>query len=385
LGSTRRIRRPVIAGDDGGIWYSYNGGTKWWKGDNLPISQFYHVSVDDADPYRVYGGLQDNSSWVGDSQYPGGITNSRWENMFGGDGFWMFPIPADPDYVYAEYQGGFVARVNRKTHEARDIQPKPAANEKFRWNWNTPIHLSPNEKGTIYVGAQFLFRSRNQGQTWERISPDLTTNDPQKQQQEKSGGVTIDNSSAEMHTTIYSISESPKDKNVIWVGTDDGNLQVTRDGGKTWVNTIAAVPNLPPNSWVSWVQASNFAPGTAYVTFDRHMFGEHVAYAYKTTDFGKTWIPLVTPQELSGVEGYAHVIKEDLVKPDLLFLGTELGLWISVDGGKQWAQYKGGRFPAVAVRDLVIHPRDHELVLGTHGRGIGSSMTSRRCARSRRT
>jgi photosystem II stability/assembly factor-like uncharacterized protein len=362
--------KTVISGDDGGMWYSYDGGSKWWKGDNLPISQFYHVSVDDADPYRVYGGLQDNSSWVGDSQYPGGITNSRWENMFGGDGFWMFADPADPDYLYAEYQGGFIARVNRKTHEARDIQPKPAQKEKFRWNWNTPIHLSPNEKGTIYIGAQYLFRSRNQGQTWERISPDLTTNDPAKQQQEKSGGVTIDNSSAEMHTTIYAISESPKDKNVIWVGTDDGNLQLTRDGGKTWVNTVGNVPNLPPNSWVSSVQASNFAPGTAYVTFDRHMFGEHVAYAYKTTDFGKTWIPLVTPQELSGVQGYAHVIKEDLVKPNLLFLGTELGLWISVDGGKQWAQFKGGRFPAVAVRDLVVHPRDHELVLGTHGRGI---------------
>jgi photosystem II stability/assembly factor-like uncharacterized protein len=235
--------QTVIAGDDGGMYYSYNGGSKWWKGENLPLSQFYHVSVDDADPYRVYGGLQDNSSWVGDTQYPGGITNSRWENMYGGDGFWMFSDPADPDYLYAEYQGGFVARVNRHTKEARSIQPKPNYKEKLRWNWNTPIHLSPNEKGTIYVGAQFLFRSRNQGQSWDRISPDLTTNDPEKQQQEKSGGITVDNSAAEMHTTIYSISESPKDKNTIWVGTDDGNLQVTRDGGKpgqTWSATSPA-------------------------------------------------------------------------------------------------------------------------------------------------
>src|SRR5437773_884016 len=258
----------VFVGDDGGIWYSYNGGSKWWKGENLPVSQFYHVSVDNNDPYRVYGGLQDNSSWVGDSQYPGGITNSRWENMYNGDGFWMFPDPADPDYLYAEYQGGEIARVNRHTHEARNIKPRPNYNEKLRFNWNTPIALSPNEKGTLYIGAQFLFRSRNHGQTWERISPDLTTNDPQKQKQEQSGGVTVDNSSAEMHTTIYSISESPKDKSLIWVGTDDGNLQLTRDGGKNW------------------------------------------------------------------------------------------------------AQFKGNHFPAVAVRDLAIHPRDNELVLATHGRGI---------------
>ncbi len=362
--------QTVVAGDDGGMWYSYNGGSKWWKGNNLPISQFYHVSVDDADPYRVYGGLQDNSSWVGQSQYPGGINNQQWENMFGGDGFWMFSDPADPDYLYAEAQGGTIGRVNRKTHEGRDIQPKPNYKEKLRWNWNTPIALSPNEKGTVYIGAQFLFRTRDHGQTWDRISPDLTTNDPEKQKQEQSGGVTIDNSAAEMHTTIYSISESPKDKNVIWVGTDDGNLQLTRDAGKNWTNVVGNVPNLPKNSWVSWVQASNFAPGTAYATFDRHTFGDMTAYLYKTTDFGKTWTPLITPEEISGVQGYAHVIKEDVVKPDLLFLGTEFGLYVSIDGGKNWAQFKGNRFPAVAVCDLAIQPRDNELVLATHGRGI---------------
>ncbi|MEP6808919.1 MAG: sialidase [Chthoniobacterales bacterium] len=362
--------QTVFLGDDGGMWYSHNGGSKWWKADNLPISQFYHVSVDDADPYRVYGGLQDNSSWVGQSQYPGGINNAQWENMYGGDGFWSFSDPSDPDYLYAEAQGGTIGRVNRHTLQGRDIQPKPNYKEKLRWNWNTPIALSPNEKGTIYMGAQFLFRSRNQGQTWDRISPDLTTNDPEKQKQEQSGGVTIDNSAAEMHTTIYSISESPKDKNVIWAGTDDGNLQLTRDGGKTWTNVVGNVPGLPKNSWVSWVEAGNFEPGTAHVTFDRHTFGEMTAYVYRTTDFGKTWTPLVTPQELSGVQGYAHVIKEDTVKPNILFLGTEFGLYVSIDTGKTWAQFKGGRFPAVAVRDLAIQARDNELVLATHGRGI---------------
>ena len=362
--------QTVFAGDDGGMWYSYNGGSKWWKGENLPVSQFYHVSLDGEDPYRVYGGLQDNSSWVGDSQYPGGITNHQWENMYNGDGFWMFPDPADADYIYAEYQGGEIGRVNRHTHEARNIKPRPNYNEKLRYNWNTPIALSPTEKGTVYIGAQFLSRSRDHGQTWERISPDLTTNDPVKQKQEQSGGVTVDNSSAEMHTTIYSISESPKDKNLIWVGTDDGNLQLTRDGGKTWNNVVGNVPGLPKNSWVSWVQASNFDAAGAYAAFDRHTFGDMAPYVFRTTDYGKTWTPLVNAQDAKGVRGYAHVIKEDLAKSDLLFLGTEFGLWVSIDGGKSWAQFKGNHFPAVAVRDLAIQPRENDLVLATHGRGI---------------
>jgi photosystem II stability/assembly factor-like uncharacterized protein len=362
--------QTVFSADDGGMWYSYNGGSKWWKGENLPVSQFYHVSVDDSDPYRVYGGLQDNSCWVGQSQYPGGITNAQWENVYGGDGFWTFPDPADPDYIYAEYQGGNIGRINRNTHEARNIQPKPNYKEKLRYNWNTPMALSPSEKGTIYIGAQFLFRSRDHGQSWDRISPDLTTNDPQKQRQEQSGGVTVDNSSAEMHTTIYSISESPKDKSLIWIGTDDGNLQLTRDGGKTWNNVVANVPGLPKNSWVSWVQASNFDAGTAFAAFDRHTFGDMAPYVFRTTDYGKTWTPLANPQEPKGVRGYAHVIKEDVAQANLLFLGTEFGLFVSIDGGKNWAQFKGNHFPAVAVRDLAIQPRENDLILATHGRGI---------------
>ena len=359
----------LIEGDDGGVWYSYDGGNTWWKGNNLPISQFYHVSVDDADPYHVFGGLQDNSVWMGDSQYPGGITNGRWENLFGGDGFWVFPDPADPNYVYAESQGGYIGRVNRFTLEGRPIKPQQNYGEgKLRFNWNTPIHLSPNEKGTIYIGAQFLFRSRDHGQSWERISPDLTTNDPEKQKQEESGGVTVDNSYAEMHTTIYSISESPRDGQTIWAGTDDGNLQITRDGAKSWTNVIGNIPNLPKNSWVSWVEAGLYEAATAYATFDRHTFGDMEPHVYKTTDYGKTWMPIVAAD--SGVRGYAHVIKEDPVARNLLYLGTEFGLWISLDSGKHWAQYKGHEFPAAAVRDIVVHPRESDLVLATHGRGI---------------
>src|SRR5256714_1171026 len=361
----------LIAGDDGGVWYSYDGGNTWWKGNNLPISQFYHVSVDSADPYHVFGGLQDNSVWIGDSQYPGGITNGRWENIFGGDGFWVFPDPADANYVYAESQGGEIGRVNRFTLEARLIKPQPNYGEgKLRFNWNTPIHMSPNQKGTIYIGAQFLFRSRDHGQSWDRISPDLTTNDPEKQKQEESGGVTVDNSYAEMHTTIYSISESPRDGQTIWAGTDDGNLQLTRDGAKNWTNVVGNVPHLPKASWVSWVQAGNFDAGTAYAAFDRHTFGDMAPYVFRTTDYGKTWTPLITVQDPKGVRGYAHVVKDDLVKKDLVFVGPEFGLFVSIDGGKNWAQFKGNRFPAVAVRDLAVHPREHDLVLATHGRGI---------------
>jgi len=341
----------LLTGDDGGLWYSYDAGNKWWKADNLPVSQFYHVSVDMDMPYHVYGGLQDNSSWVGESEYPGGITSSRWENMYGGDGFWMFVDPTDPDYLYAESQGGEIGRVNRRTHEARNIKPLPRYQEgKLRYNWNTPIHVSPTQKGTIYLGAQFLFRSRDYGQTWDRISPDLTTNDPAKQKQEQSGGVTVDNSSAEMHTTIFAIAESPKSPEVIWAGTDDGNLQVTRDGGKTWTNVVGNIQGLPKNAWVSSVEAGHFDAGTVYATFDAHTFGDMRPYAYKSTDFGATWSALVASD--APVRGYAHVVKEDLVNKDLLFLGTEVGLWVSLDGGKRWAHYKGGDLPSVAVRDL---------------------------------
>jgi photosystem II stability/assembly factor-like uncharacterized protein len=359
----------VIAGDDGGLWRSEDGGNRWKHQMNLPVSQFYHVSVDNADPYHVYGGLQDNSSWVGDSSYPGGVANSRWENMFGGDGFWMFEDTSDPNYIYAEAQGGEIGRVNRYTHEIRALKPLPNYGEKkLRFNWNAPIHMSPNEKGTLYIGAQFLFRSRDHGQSWDRISPDLTTNDPEKQKQEESGGVTVDNSFAEMHTTIYSISESPKNGQIIWAGTDDGNVQVTRDGAKTWTNVVGNINGLEKNSWVSTIEASRFDEATAYGTFDRHTFGDMRPYVYKTADYGKTWTAL--PAQESGVRGYAHVIKEDSVNPNLLFLGTEFGLWISVDGGQHWAQYKGSDFPAAAVRDIAVQARESDLVLATHGRGM---------------
>ncbi len=360
--------RHVVTGNDGGLYSSLDGGNRWLKADNLPISQFYHVSVDNKDPYQVYGGLQDNSAWAADSAYPGGITSGRWENLGGGDGFWAWADPAAPDdFAYVESQGGSVLRVNRHTLEGRDIQPKSDSTEKLRFNWNTPLVVSPTEVGTIYIGAQYLFRSRDHGQSWDKISPDLTTNDPGKQKQEESGGITVDNSAAETHTTIYSISESPRAAGTIWVGTDDGNLQLTRDVGKSWANLTKRI-GMPPFSWVSWVEASPYDPAVAYAAFDRHTFGDFAPYIYRTADYGQTWTRIARPEQ--GMRGQAWVIKEDPKKPGLLYAGTEFGLWISPDGGHRWAQFKGGDLPDVPVHDLAFQTRDHDLVIATHGRGI---------------
>jgi hypothetical protein len=302
---------------------------------------------------------------VGDSSYPGGISNARWENLYGGDGFWTVPDPTDPGAVYAESQGGNIGRVDRKTLSVRAIQPKAAYHEKLRFNWNTPIYVSPTRKGTLYLGAQFLFRSTDHGDSWERISPDLTTNDQSRQKQLESGGLTVDNSSAENYTTIITVSESPKNGNLIWAGTDDGNLQLTRDGGKTWTNAGANVPGLPKRTWVSGVEAGHFDENTAYATFDGHRTGDMKTYVYRTTDGGKSWRPLAT----GDIKGFAQVVREDLVNPRLLFLGTESGLFISVDGGANWAQFKE-KFPPVPVDDIAVHRREGDVILATHGRGI---------------
>jgi photosystem II stability/assembly factor-like uncharacterized protein len=358
----------VIAGNDGGLWTTRDGGGKWDKIDNLPISQFYHVSVNDKDPYEVFGGLQDNSVWVAPSEYPGGISNGRWENLGGGDGFWAYSDPSDPNFAYAESQGGEIMRVDRRTLASRSIKPQAGFKEKLRFNWNAPIALSPSDPSVLYIGAQFLFRTRDHGQTWARISPDLTTNDPEMQKQEQSGGITVDNSAAETHATIYTISESPKDSQLIWVGADDGNVQISRDGARTWTNLTANIKGMPKGNWTSWVEASRYDPAVAYAAFDRHTFGDMAPHVYRTRDYGQTWTPIVTPA--SGVRGYAHVIKEDRLKSNLLYLGTEFGLWISADDGATWAQFKGGDLPDAPVRDIALQPRRDDMVLATHGRGL---------------
>ncbi len=356
----------LILGTDGGIYMSNDRGAKWSFVRSLPISQFYQISFDMDDPYHVYGGLQDNGTWMGPSRSPGGVEGKDWDNVGMGDGFHAYVDRGDSDIIYVEWQGGRIQRVRKSTGESKDIQPLPRAGEpKLRFNWNTPIHLSPNRADTLYLGSQFLLRSRNRGESWKRVSGDLTTNDPQKQKQIDSGGLTADNSTAENYCSIYTISESPLDENVVWVGTDDGNLQVTRNSGETWTNVTDNVPGLPPNTWVTFVETGRHKAGEAFVTFDGHRTGDMTTYVFKTTDFGKTWTLLATDE----IEGYALCIRQDPVNPDLLFLGTEFGLYISLDEGSHWARFKG-KLPKVGVRALAIHPREHDLIIATHGRGV---------------
>ena len=357
----------LMVGTDGGLYLSYDRGVNWNFLQVLPISQFYHVSYDMNDPYNVYGGLQDNGSWRGPSQAPGGIQNKHWDNIGFGDGFHAHIDHGDSDIAYVEWQGGRIQRVRMSTGESKDIQPLPTEQDapKLRFNWNSPVHLSPNRTDTLYIGAQFLFRTRDRGESWDQISGDLTTNDPEKQRQIESGGLTPDNSTAENHCTIYTISESPRDEDVVWVGTDDGNVQVTRNGGKAWTNVTGNLPGAPPATWVTSIDASHHQPGTAYVTLDGHRTGDMKTYVYKTTDFGASFASMATDD----IEGYSLVIKEDTVNPDLLFLGTEFGLYISIDGGSNWARFDED-LPKVGVRDIAIHPREHDLILATHGRGV---------------
>jgi photosystem II stability/assembly factor-like uncharacterized protein len=356
----------LYVGTDGGVYTSNDKANTFRFLPSLPVAQFYHVSFDMEQPYNVYGGLQDNGSWMGPSRSPGGIQNKDWSNVGFGDGFHVWPDPLDKDIVYSEFQGGQILRFHKTLRELKWIKPLEKQGEpKYRFNWNTAIHLSPTNPRVMYIGAQFLFRTTNRGESWERISPDLTTNDPNKQKQDESGGLSLDNSSAENHCTIVAISESPLDEKTIWVGTDDGNVQVTRDGGRTWSNVVGSITGLPKNTWCTSIEASRFERGRAYATFDGHQTGDMKAYVYQTDDFGKTWKPLAT----NAIKGYAHVIREDRVNRDLLFLGTEFGLFLSLDGGAEWAQFTG-KVPPVAVRDIAIHPRENDLILATHGRGI---------------
>ncbi len=355
----------LLLGTDGGVYQSLDRGNSWTMFKNLPVSQFYHVSVDNQEPYNVYGGLQDNGSWFAPSQSVSGIENKDWTNCGGGDGFWVQPDASNSDIVYSESQGGYISRFNKKTNESRDIRPFPLAGEpKLRCNWNTPIMTSPTNPKTLYFGAQYLYRSYNMGDTWEKISPDLTTNNKAKQEQEKSGGLSVDNSGAENHCTIFTIAESPKDENMIWVGTDDGNVQLTKDGGKTW-SRKSGMKGLPANAWVSSIDPSTHDKNIVFATFDNHAMGDMKPHVYMSKDAGTTWISISTKE----ISGFAHKIKQDLVNPNLLFLGTELGLYMSWDLGKTWIRY-AANVPCVAVRDITIHAKTNDLVLGTHGRGI---------------
>lgn len=390
-------KNRFYVGQDGGASITHDHGQTWILFDNLCLSQFYAVSADMRDPYYVYGGLQDNGTWCGPSMSREGmILTDFWFNIGGGDGFYTQNDPTDWRIAYAESQGGNIMRVNVETREPTRIRPSqqntynwkehlPKGEQQksqqagrqqtqqsmfrrrspFRFNWSSPILMSPHNPHTIYFGGDHLFKSVDRGDHWRIISPDLTTNDPEKHSK-PTGGITLDQTGAERHCTITTISESPITPGLIWVGTDDGNVQLTRDDGRIWTNTRKNVPDVPEGIWVSRVEASRFDEGTCYLTFEGHRSDIFKPYVFKTTDFGKTWMN-ITGNLPDG--GPVYVIREDLKNQNLLFVGTEFAVFFSIDGGKNWTNLSLN-MPTVAFHDLVIHPRDNDLIAGTHGRGI---------------
>lgn len=360
----------MYAATDGGIYRSWDGGTTLEIVENMPVCQFYHVSVDNEEPYHVYGGLQDNGCWYGPSKSPGGIEASDWHRVGYGDGYRVYPHPTKK-LIYSEMQGAEnVWRFDPAKDQAKTIQPlaekgEMDAKHKLRFNWNAAMAISPNKPDRFYMGSQYVHRSEDMGENWTKISPDLTTNDPAKQNQETSGGLSRDNSGAENHCTIFTIAESPLDENVIWAGTDDGNLQLTKDGGKTWTNLIANVPGVPKGTMVYHIEASVFNKAYAYAVLTGYQTGDMNTYVYKTTDFGQTWKSIVTPE----IYGFARNIQEDYVNENLLFLGTEFGLYITLNGGKNWYKFTNN-MPSANVHYIELHKKTNDLVIATHGRGI---------------
>ena len=363
-------------GQDGGIGVSYDGGESWEAVYNMPLGQFYQVHADNRQPfYYVMGGLQDNGSWTGPSRTrePSGIMNDDWRMVSFGDGFYVINHPDNPDIYLSESQGGDIVWTDFRTREQQSVNPwgrgsggGPAAGQKFRWNWNAPIVFSPHDKTTVYFGGNVLFKSPDFGKTWEQISPDLTTSDPEKLK-DAGGPVAIENTTAEYHSTIITVAESPVQKGQIWAGTDDGNLQVTTDGGKNWTNLARNVSGLAANSPVSHVEPSRVNANTAYVAFERHMFDDFRPYIYKTTNGGKSWT------SISGnlpAKAYVQIIREDPKNTNLLYAGTEIGLFASYDGGRNWLALNLKNLPNVAIHDIVVHPRENDLILATHGRSL---------------
>jgi len=359
--------RHIIAGNDGGVAISADRGATWRFVPNLPVAQFYHVAVDDDTPYHIYGGMQDNGSWRGPAVVweNGGIRNHHWQEVDFGDGFDTRPDPEDSMSGYAMSQEGYLRRFDLRTGVRKDIRPSaPAPEVELRFNWNSGLAVDPFEPATLYYGSQFVHRSTDRGESWSTISADLTGNDPERQRQADSGGLTPDVTGAENFTTIITITPSRVERGVLWVGTDDGRIHVTRDGGKSWTSVEGKLDGVPPGTWVPAIEASPHDGGTAFVVLDNHRRSDWTPYVYRTTNYGKSWTNLAT----GDLRGYALSILQDPVAPDVLFLGTEFGLYLSLDGGEAWLPWKHG-VPTVSVMDLAFQARENDLVLGTHGRG----------------
>jgi photosystem II stability/assembly factor-like uncharacterized protein len=360
----------MIDGNDGGVNITRDMGKTWVYSENIPVGQFYHINVDLDQPYNVYGGLQDNGSYVGPAYVwrSTGIRNSYWQEVFFGDGFDVAPDPENSRYGYAMSQGGNLGRFDLETGYTKFIKPThPDVKTKLRFNWNAALAQDPFNKATIYYGSQFVHKSTNKGETWDVISGDLTTNNPDKQKQGDSGGLTLDATGAENHCTLLAIAPSAVQQGVIWVGTDDGNVQVTQDGGKTW--TKVTIAGMPANAWVPQIQASAKNAGEAFVVVNNYRQFDYKPYLFRTRDFGKTWENLASAAQV-GESNYTLCVAQDPAEPKLIFMGTENGLFVSVDEGKTWTRWTND-FPAgVPVMDLVIHPREFDLVIGTFGRAI---------------
>ncbi len=358
----------LMIGHDGGLNITHDRGKNWWFPDNLPLAQFYHIRVDNAIPYNVMGGLQDNGSWRGPSQtwFKGGIRNMYWQRLSVGDGFDVVPDPLNNDYGYAMGQAGNLVRWHAPSGHLKKIKPTHPEGEYLRFNWNTGIAIDPHDQKTIYYGSQYLHRSSDYGNSWDIISPDLTTNDPKKQKFLESGGLSFDVTGAEFHTTIITIDPSPVKSGVIWVGTDDGNIQITQDAGQSWTNVTKNLKGVPTHTWVTQISASTYDAAEAFAVLEDHRRDNWEPYVYRTRDYGKTWTRLV---DAADVRGYTFCLAQDPVVPNLLFVGTEFGLYVSFDGGSAWNKWTND-LPTMPITDLVIHPREHDLVIGTFGRSI---------------